>query len=79
MEPLFPDDRPMPPPLPEGRWLRSTATLGAERRVLSVQVDLIAQDGTVLMSRGYYPPPGQTGSLDPIGAMCRDAWLLTVD
>lgn len=78
MQPLFPDLDQVPK-LPDARWCRSTATLGADRRVLSVQVDLISVDGTLLGSRAYYPAPGQTGSLDVFGRMMAQAFELTTD
>lgn len=75
---LFPDLDHVPV-LPEPRWMRITATLGAERRVLAVEVELIAVNGSRLASRAYYPPPGQTGSLDPFADALRFAFELTTD
>ena len=75
---LFPDLVEVPK-LPDARWLRVTATLGADRRVLAVQVDLVSVDGQSIMSRGYYPPPGQHGSLDPIADALRFGFELTTD
>jgi len=75
---LFPDLLEVPR-LPEPRWMRITATLGAERRVLAVQLDLITVEATSIMNRGFYPPPGQQGSLDPIQDALRFCFELTTD
>lgn len=78
MQPLFPDLEQVPG-LPDARWCRITCTLGAERRVLAVEVELIAVNGTRLASRASYPPPGQTGSLDVFGDALRWAFEVTSD
>jgi hypothetical protein len=75
---LFPDLDQVPA-LPEPRWMRITATLGAERRVLAVEIELIAVSGARVASRAYYPPPGQIGSLDPFADALRFGYELTTD
>jgi len=78
MEPLFPNESPTPR-APAPRWVRVVATLGPEGDVLATQLDVAAVDGTLLMSRGFWPITGRLPASDAIADSLRFAQELTMD
>jgi len=78
MLPLFPGFQP-PPERPVPRWLRLTVTLGPEGRVLAAQVDAMTLEGSSVLSRGFWPPPGQQGDPDAIATVLRFGQELVMD
>lgn len=78
MQPLFtgfqaPEERPIP------RWVRLVVTLGPDGRVLATQIDALTLEGSSMMSRGFWPPPGQQGSSDAIRDCLRYGQDLVMD
>lgn len=65
MQPLFPGfEKPVERPI--ARWARLTATLTPEGRVVSVTVEAITPEGSVVLSNGFWPPPGHRGTTEPL-------------
>jgi len=78
LQPLFPGFTP-PIERPVPRWVRLTVTLGPEGRVLATQVDAMSLEGVSLLSRGFWPPPGQQGAADAIADVLRFGQELVMD
>lgn len=79
MEPLFPElVSPSPPPLVV-RWVRLVATLDHSGAVVAVQVDAMTLEGSLAMSRGFWPPHGRPGDPQPLRTMLRFGQELVMD